>query len=447
MTRFYHSSKTAQRSIRNPNKLFPAILAGTLFLITSCEKEGTMIGKNILPGKDFISLYSTDTLSVYSYTMYSGLLESDNPGTVFLGTVRDPYFGTTTAGFVTQLRMFTQWDGGIYTVDSVKLSLTLASVSGDAAAGHILRISEISEQIYTDSAYYSSRTVPLTGYTVEATLPQMKADTINNVILDLPVSFGEYIIRNTSMLFHSDDKPDFRSYLKGLFFQLQSAGNPVFITLSLKPPGDYEYYKHQLSIYMHDENGTSNMFVLNIDAKAKNAAYSTFSHDFSTADYNKKITHVNDGVRDTLSYIQSLNGLFTRLTIPGLEDIKKNPELKGIYINKARITCPVHFDGTNYKGSTFPSQLFMGYYDKSGKRYLIPDYSISAAFFNGRIDTASRNYTFNIASYVQRFLNDTTGNFMPEFQLALPEGSLRNAILKANNSATPINFELVYTRF
>jgi hypothetical protein len=45
------------------------------------------------------------------------------------------------------------------------------------------------------------------------------------------------------------------------------------------------------------------------------------------------------------------------------------------------------------------------------------------------------------------FLDDTTETYRPVLQLALPDGSLKSAILKANNSSSPMKFELTYTRF
>jgi hypothetical protein len=325
--------------------------------------------------------------------------------------------------------------------------MTFTSVSGDTSAGHILKMSEIADQIYLDSTYYSSSPVNLTGVSVEVPLPILRSDTVTQVFIDLPISFGEYIIRDTSMLFHSDEEPDFRSYFKGLYFQLLPTGNPSFIKLNLTAPGDYGSYKHQLYIYMHDEDGNISALTLTLDAKATNAAYSTFSHDFSTAEPDKRIVHVNDGIKDTLTYVQCLNGLYTKLWIPGLNKIKEDPSLDGIYINKARIICPVHYDGGKYNGKAFPSMLYMGYYDKTGKRYLVPDYYVNASFFDGTVDTTAGNYTFNIATYVQLFLDDNNDKYRPEFQLALPQGSLHNAILKANNSANPVKFELTYSRF
>ncbi len=447
MTRFYHRSIIPYRSLIPLKILSLAILAGILFLINSCEEEGTIIGKKILPESDFISLYSTDTISVRSYTMYSDSLDSDNPDYAFLGQLYDPYFGTTTAEFVSQIRIHSEWGGGVLTVDSVQLFLTFSNVSGEISAGHILKLSEIAEEIYIDSTYYSSRVVPLTGYSVEVPLPKLKADTVNTVTLDLPPSFGEYLIRDTTMLFHSDNEPDFRSYFKGLYFQLISAGDPVFLTLSLDPPDDYSYYKHQLIVYMTDKDGEEKVLTLILDAKTRNAAFNKFTHDFNTAETDKKIVHINDGIEDTLTYIQCLNGVYTKLLVPGLEKIKNDPSLSGICINKARIICPVHYDGSAYIGSTFPSQLFMGYYNNKGEKYLVPDYYVSSSFFDGTIDTTAGNYSFNVASYVQQFLDDSTNTYRPEFQLALPAGSIQNAILKANNSKNPVKFELTYTRF
>lgn len=449
MTRFYHSSIISGRSFNYLKTFSLAIIAGILVLFSSCEEEGTIIGRKLLPGSDFISMYSTDTLSIRSYTMYSDSLESDNPEYSYLGQIYDPYFGTTITEFVSQLRLYDTLGSGVYTVDSVKLMLTFEEVSGDTSAGHIIRLSEISDEIFKDSTYFSSQPVPLTGYSVEAVLPVLRSDTVNTITLDLPPSFGEYLIRDKTKLFYSenDDEPDFRSYFKGLYFQLISAGNSTFIKLSLLPPDNFSTYKHVLTVYMHDADTVNSSINLILDAKTKNAAFNKYSHDYSTAEAGKKIVHINDGIKDTLSYVQCLNGVYTKFVLPGLEDIKNDTSFSGIYINKARIICPVQYDGDAYIGASFPSLLYMGYYTNTGKTYLVPDYSISTSFYDGKIDTTAGNYTFNVASYVQNFLDDSKGTLKPEFQLALPEGSVQNAILKANSSNFPVKFELTYTRF
>jgi hypothetical protein len=158
------------------------------------------------------------------------------------------------------------------------------------------------------------------------------------------------------------------------------------------------------------------------------------------------ISHINDGYRDTLTYMQGMNGVYTKFKIPGLTDLKKNPLFSKISVNKARIICPVWYDGYKYKPSTFPSQLYMRYATSSGNRYLMPDYYLSSAFFDGAVDTVKNTYTFNIASYVQNYLEDSGGTLMPEFELVLPTGNLNNAILRANSSSVPVKFEFTYTK-
>jgi len=379
--------------------------------------------------------------------MYSDSVKSNSPAYSYLGEIYDPYFGTTKAGFVTQIRMNDEWGEGILTLDSIKLILYFTNVRGNISAGHILTISEIDEHIYTDTTYYSNKVTPLSGNSIDIMLPELKADTINQIVLTLPNSFGEYIIRDTAMLFHSNAIPDFRSYFKGLQFTLQSVGDPVFVTLSLEPPNDYSSYKNVFALYLSDDEGGTSTFFFLLDAKARNACYNIFSHDLTTAQADKKIEHINDGFMDTLTYQQCLNGVFTKFTIPGLADIKKDTSLRNIKINKARIIWPAYYDGYDYSGSTFPSKLYIGYYENTGKEYLVPDYYVDASFFDGAIDTAARAYTFNLAYYVQQFLDDSEGLLKPEFHFILPSGSVQNAILKANNSSEPVKFDLIYTRF
>ena len=449
MTTFYNSPAPHHRSLRKSFlKIFPVIITVfVLIWISSCEEEGTFVGEDVLPGSDFVSVFSTDTVTVRSFTQYDDSIVSSNTSSSYLGQVYDPYFGTTTAEFVTQLRLQEKWTGSSFTIDSVKLGLTLTNVTGNTDQVHYLEMSEIAEQLYTDSTYYSNRKVPLTGYKVSGIhLPALQADTVNNIVLDIPVEFGYYVMKDTSMLFHSNTVDDFRSYFKGLKFSLKSLEDPAFLTLSLAPPSVVNLPVNYFVIYLHDADNKADEFLLILDAKTNNARMNLFTHDFSTAEPGKKIEHINDGIRDSVSYLQGLNGVYTRMKIPGLTDIKNNPLLSKISVNKARIICPVWYDGSIYKASTFPSQLYMRYSTTSGIRYLMPDYYISNTFFDGAIDTVKNTYSFNIASYVQSYLEDTKGTLLPEFELVLPSGLSNNAILRANENSVPVKFEFTYTR-
>ena len=207
MTKSYHSSLPGKNfRVQNIlNFLVPAVFAGMIFFILSCEDDPAKIGRKILPGSDFVNIHSTDTVTVKSFTMYGDAVESDNPSTSYLGQLYDPYFGTVTAEFVSQIRLGARWDNEYFEIDSIKLYLDFLNVTGAVDKPQYLSFWEIDKQIYTDSTYYSNQYVPLTGFKVaDILLPKLKADTINSIEIDIPIAFGDYLTRDTSMLFHHE---------------------------------------------------------------------------------------------------------------------------------------------------------------------------------------------------------------------------------------------------
>jgi hypothetical protein len=379
--------------------------------------------------------------------MYSDSIKSDNPQYSYLGSFYDPYFGTTTGEFVSQIRLGTSWTYNHFFIDSIKLHLRLLNVTGDVTQTIKLKMSEIADQIYIDSTYYSSQNVPLTGMSWTLDLPDtLSADTINNIVLDIPVDFGTYITRDTSKLFHSNIKDDFRSFFRGIYFQLIST-EPIFLTLSVAPSsGGYSNFFY---FYMHNEVNNPIAFTFPLDAVTRNAAFNRYIHDFNAAEAGKKLEHINDtNYLDTLTYVQRMNGVYSRLVIPGLKDIKNNPAMKNIAVNKARLIFPVVYDASTYKRTTIPSNLYLRYQENDTAKNLVPDYlMIGSNFFDGKADTTADVYKLNIPAFVQKYLEDKTNKIKPELELFLPAISSNNVILKANNSHTPVRFEFTWTKF
>jgi hypothetical protein len=455
MTRYYRNFKqggTFKKAGTIYIKIYHLTFFGLVaFFLTSCLEDPTQIGNALLPGSDYVAISSTDTLSAKSYTMFTDSVRTESPGTAYLGTLFDPNFGTTTAGFVSQLRLGSAWDDEPFVIDSVKLFLHLITASGSVSTPHKLRFSEISDEIYNDQAYYSNTSVNLTGYALtDVILPQLKADTTNDIELTLPgngIDFGKYITRDTSQFFYATSEPDFRSYFKGFYFQMEPGGDPLLLSLSISanPSG---YYANYFVIYMHDDMGYSKEYYLILDASNQNASFNKFSYDYSTATGSLRIQHINDGHIDSLSYIQAMNGVFTRLYFPGLSTLKNNPELRNIAINKARLIIPGYFDNIDYYASSAPSPLFIRYMTVQGNRYLVPDYSLDTyhTYYGGKIDTVDNNYKFNLAAFFQKYFNDDADTIKPELDVFL-SGGIKNVILKANSSASPVKLEFTYTKF
>ena len=296
MTRFYHRFSFFFRLISGSKNIFlilrPALFAMVVLFAVSCEEGPTKIGSELLPSNDFVTIGSTDTLSVWSYTMYDNSVPTNDPSFAFVGSIFDPYFGTTTAEFVSQIRAGAKWTFGPVTIDSVKLNLSLLSVKGGSAGVyHYLRLSEISEQIYTDSVYYSDTQTDTTNFSIVAQIPILKPDTINKISIALPVEFGEYLLRDTSQLFYSTTKPDFRSWFKGLYFRMSASNDPMIMAFSLLSDAvSSGSYNNFFVIYMHDTAFVSHRYFFILDPIHPNACYNKFARDFSTADPEKRLS-------------------------------------------------------------------------------------------------------------------------------------------------------------
>jgi hypothetical protein len=152
---------------------------------------------------------------------------------------------------------------------------------------------------------------------------------------------------------------------------------------------------------------------------------------------------------DTVSYVQTMNGAYTKIKIPELETVRENPDMKNISVNKARLIIPVYYDGLIYKPSTIPSIVYLRYVTSTGSKYIIPDYSISSAFYDGSPDTTATVtvYNLNIPAFLQAYFEDTSNKIKPELEIFLTSSSSNNVILKANNSHTPVKLEFTYTKF
>ncbi len=451
MTRSYHNFLSACRiailkffSVKVITLLLSGVVLASLY---SCEENPTIIGSDILPASDFVTVYSTDTVKPSSYTWSDDSIQTSNQYYGYIGTIHDPYFGDMTSRLVTQLRLGSEWDDKIYTVDSVKMFLTFRNVRGDVDLNPVLKISEIAEEIFLDTTYYSNHDLQLTGYEFPPiALPRLKADTVNSVELDLPVDFASYLLRDTSFLFHSNRIPDFRSYFRGICISLADE-SPVFLTLKLQPPTLTEPYQNFIVIYYHDDKNVKKEYSLHLDAVAKNARFNIFSNDYEAADPGKRIEHINEYVKDTLTYVQAMSGVYTKIMLPGLEKIKENGALSNISVNKARLIIPFFTDDQGFTLKTVPSSLILSYNMTDGNKYLVPDYGLNPVFFDGAADTVNMRYNFNIVSFIQEYLEDTTNKIKPELNVLVPGGTINNVILRGNGASKPVRFELTYTRF
>jgi hypothetical protein len=449
MTRFYHNSKQYCRSYSVLfHKLFfilPVVIIWLSFSLSSCEENPTIIGSNLLPSSDFVNIKSTDTIGVSAYTQFIKSVITNNLTYSYLGKTYDPYFGETKTDFVCQLRLLQKWPGGgPFSVDSVTLTFTIQGAKGiiDTDFVHKIKLYEITEQLNSSTKYYSDNDPHVGNEIGTFDLPVIPKDSIQTITITLPVAFGEYLMRDTIKLTQEDDANDFRSFFKGLYVTLDDPPNPLMMALQFTSSATTgEIFYPYVTVYYHSFKSGNSLtfdFVMN----ANSVRYNRYIRTPST-DATRKIKHINDGIKDSMIYLQAFNGVYPRIKIPGLAYFKNN--MTRISINKASLSFSVFLDSSNFTATTLPSLIMMKYFVTDTSQYIVPDYYVSSSFYGGSFSTSSLTYSFNIASFVQQYIEGNISE--PVIEMYFPTGEYKNVILKANNSYKPAKFEFVYTRY
>ena len=178
----------------------------------------------------------------------------------------------------------------------------------------IIRLSEISTRFIQIQYIIQILRLIQQDFEITAQLPILKPDTINNISVSLPVEFGEYLIRDTTKLFYSNTKPDFRSYFKGLYFRISASSDPLMVAFSLVTRRCKRWYITIIILYsyMHDTAYVNQRYYFILDPVHPNACYNKFYRDFSTADPDKKIEHINDITTGILFHTFSILTEFTQ---------------------------------------------------------------------------------------------------------------------------------------
>jgi len=458
MTNFYRSLKNTGNPALNTRVsnrlLFSWIILSAVLFLFSCSEKFTDIGIDLLPSKDFVSIRSSDTITVESFTEYRDSVPTRNKTYSYLGGLYDPYFGSVSSDFVAQLRLTQRWPSGgdNVVIDSVKMYLYIGGAKGELGVDQVISLYEITEKLSSDSVYYSTRD-PHAGYYIGSfSLPRVEKDSAQTLAVSLPLSFGEYLLRDTAKLFQSSSGEDFRDFFKGVYVTVSESGivsgekggkgfidgGRLLLILAFEQGSSaVPFY---ITIYYHTYKASNLTF--NFVVNNNSVRYNRYYHEFNSAKPEKRIKHINDGQKDTLSYLQAFYGVYTRIRFKGLSSFRDSLP---IAVNRARLSVPVFIDGEIYKTTTLPSPVYLIYKSEEGYNYIVPDYYMSSDFYNGKFSASTLKYTFNIAAFVQSYLEGKIPE--PELIMSLGDNEYRNIIFKANNSNSPVNFQLVYTRY
>tara|TARA_B100001250_G_scaffold94318_1_gene78711 strand:+ start:4409 stop:5614 length:1206 start_codon:yes stop_codon:yes gene_type:complete len=370
-------------------------------ILQACTDSDT-IGLELQPSSENIIISSTNFNNFSFANKSEDSLRADEPINLILGEIIDSELRLNTGSFYTQI-LLTENNidlGGNPIVDSVVLSYTYSGYYGNLEEFTSLEVSQISEDIYKDSIYYSNsfQTSPGSIDNVEEfNLSENLDDPYLRV--QLKNEFGQQILDLGNDVLK--DNETFLQNYKGI--RVLAFGSNTM--LYLNPEGVNSYLK----VYYHNDESQSDTLSLDFELGGNAARINLFNE-------KKDNSIINDTSR---IYLQSMAGYKTNINLGNVDQIRDT--LKNKVINKATIT----FDLKEDNESEFASheKLFLVRVNNEGKDIFLLDFTVEGEeYFGGNLENGK--YIFNITRYLYQLLyND---NYTSELYL-LPAGAAVNA--------------------
>ncbi|MDD4395917.1 MAG: DUF4270 domain-containing protein [Bacteroidales bacterium] len=383
--------------------LFCSLLA---VLFAGCEKEIDTIGLNLQDESLLNAEFTQIPLSAYSVLEDS--INTKNLINNMLGSVNDPVFGKTEAGFCTQFILSgsnVTFDGYTPTIDSVVLTLQYSGYFGDTLSPLRLQVYKLSESL-SQSAYYSNDVPSITGGNLVYSNASLSPKPSSSVVIDSITSaahmrvrlnddFGRFLLQDCDLTSTTSFQNDFYGLaVKAQLANSSQTGNMCYISLTSSLSGISVYYTL---------NGEQKKYSFPISSAC--TRYNFFTHDYSSAAPNLRRQVLNHettlGAQEL--YLQPTGGIKTRINMPQLPDYFTD---KNVIINKAELVITNISQDEAYLFN--PYNLGLQVVNKDNTLSYVPDdaYYTSSDYFGGIYDETSHEYRFRVTNYVQNIVKN-----------------------------------------
>ncbi|HEY9082209.1 MAG TPA: DUF4270 domain-containing protein [Vicingaceae bacterium] len=410
----------------------------------SCKKDGELV-----PEFDSgnANIMKTDTFTIVTSLAKEDSIRTDVSIYNLLGIYNDPVFGPTASSFYTQATLNgLNVDFGVGAVlDSAVLTLAYNNVYGDTNAAISVNVYEITEQMSTSDSYYSNQKLAydVTPITTTTFSPKV-ADSVfvafegGNVAPHLRINLGNtfgnkiFAESGTSNLANN---ANFTQFFKG--FYLTTTDSVQNTTLS-PGQGAIAYFNTNsslstLTLYYNDTSKYD--FIIN----SESAKYNRFDHNYTGTDIEAQLLGGGDS---TVSYVQTMAGVKTKLEVPYIKEIIKDGE---VVINKAELIVTIE-SGTDGTYPTIP-MLTLVAIDNNGQSVFLSDFFEGLDFFGGSLNTTEKTYTFNIPRHLHSMIyNTTSNNGMYLVATGQSISANRSVITTNKNQIAKLKLNITYTK-
>ncbi len=428
-------------------------------VLQSCRDDLT-IGKNLIPGSDYLNAIFTDTITLFTKTVREDSLNARDLNQYLLGAMTDDVFGKSYSAIFSQVRLNTAGISFNDTafVDSAILSIPYAAYYGDKNAFHFIRVYQLTDTISSaeDVKYVSNQTFPFNstplGQRLHFSINADSSFTEDNVKYDaamrirLSDALGQDILNQTADGAFKNNT-EFKKYIKGLLIAPDTALGFAKGMLGLNIRSDQSF----LVVYYHTPNTNDKKLRLPLNGNAVNVNY--HKHNYNGTIVNQALNSPAS-FSDSLVYVQSMSGVKGKITLPHIQNLGR------ILVNKAEIeitrSIPKTDDDTLYNE---PSQMLLIAADSLGKNALIPDQLLNLSgqpFYGGQkttfTDTNGNTYVrykFSIAAQLQLIIDQKKTDY-GFYLLTFPSNQLADRVVIGGGNRNGDNYQmklnLAYTK-
>jgi hypothetical protein len=406
------------------SKLPASLLIGFLFILAiyACKKEPYEIGFSLLPPSDTLNVRTTDTVTVEAFSMRQDSVRTDRTAALTMGSVMDPIFGLTTAGFYAQVRLSAESvDFGTTPVlDSVVLMLFYGSHYGDSLTRQNVKVYEISQDFYYDSLHYSNQRL--------ATYPTLLADQdfvprFSDSVMVSKQKMAPHLRINLSKLTNYlgqkilDAPKDvlasnkvFLKFVKGIYVTASPVSSKgALMNFSIANGVS------KMVVYFH--NGTdpqNDSLHYNLLLSENSARFIAIDHQGyldASQDLKRQILNNDSAQGMNKLFLQGMGGVKIKLKFPYFKDFAKG---KIIAINDAILQLRDMEPNTTLAA---PPVLTMIRQDSAGRIGYLVDDNEGSAYFGGTYDQKNHSYFFRMTQHMQNILQNSYSNHFDLFIL------------------------------
>ena len=387
--------------------VFCAVLA-----FSSCSKSPENIGVDFQSEDDYVNLQFTDTVELICHSTIADSIGTTNVAPL-LGSIMDPVFGLTNAGFCTQLHISSttpNFKSDSTIIDSVVLLLSLTNYYGDTTTIQTINIYELSDSLSsTETYHYYSNTVANHKVTdlseaYQLTPRPKTKDTLGAAIMRIPLSHEfDTILRKLNSNSTNDE-------LRKLFYGFYVTATPVASNGCIVSIDLTDNNSTVLRVYYHDietpnKSVTYDFYVV----KGTDTYFNTFTHDYTlgSPDFLQQVIDGDTALGRQTIYVQPMGGVKTFVKMPNIDKWKKN-DGEHIVINEARLVIKgTATDTAVYKA---PLALALMMIDDDGSIVTLPDISEGSSYYSGTYNSDNNTVMFRISEYVQNIVSGKKQN-------------------------------------